>query len=517
MLWLLAIGCGQEEPEQVVEQPQVVEEDPVVLGKEVQALWKPIEKGESKLNRRRFLVWDKNNNGTLDNNTELISVFDNDGNSAFTDGYAMLSHYFDANRDGVLRGEELSKISLWRDVKTPTLFNRTANDIGITLQPLSETDIKEIDLQSPAANFPIVQEPLCVLDSIDSASTTLWVPPLAGPIANECDPKILFCHEPLGITEYINNSGIPIDANASADLPFYPMAQPLESCFPGPSQYLDIRFEDGVAAVTTKPETTDLVDDIPESAEISVAVETNENRTDTQENIETPDNGNTVADSSQDVKKEEFVDEEEIGPSEVILMPKLVFAQTHRFSSETSILVAQTFNDTDALVSSFGDDHAILARTWSGSIRWHPKDPKQCLIDFRISVKGLDPDPDAIRAKYNLEGKLGSGEREDIKQAILTPDQLDADNHPNILFQAYSCTATEGMVKIMGMLTIRGIEREVRFVMKVNLDNGFYAEGTFSVEHSDFDFEPYSAPLGVFRNRQQIRFFFELNSLPLIE
>ena len=151
---------------------------------------------------------------------------------------------------------------------------------------------------------------------------------------------------------------------------------------------------------------------------------------------------------------------------------------------------------------------------WTGSIRWHPTDPKQCLIDFRVSVSGLDPDPPELRSKFNLEGTLDEGQRATIKENILSEAQLNAAKHPNIIFQAYSCSGTNGIIDVTGIMTIRGVEREVRFPMNVTLDKGLQAKGFFTVLHEDFKLDPYEGLLGTIRNKQELKFSFELKSLP---
>ena len=129
------------------------------------------------------------------------------------------------------------------------------------------------------------------------------------------------------------------------------------------------------------------------------------------------------------------------------------------------------------LVRPFSHNHIILARVWSGSIRWHPTDPNQCLIDFRVSVNGLDPDPPNLRIKFGLEGILDEADRNTIKENMLSEAQLNAEAHPNIIFQAYSCSGTKGIIEVTGVMTIRGVEREIRFPMNVSMDDGFKAKG----------------------------------------
>ena len=62
-----------------------------------------------------FLVWDKNGNGLIDDNTEMMSEFDVDGNKRFQNGFEKLAFYFDKDNNGVIEGEELGS-QVWVDI-----------------------------------------------------------------------------------------------------------------------------------------------------------------------------------------------------------------------------------------------------------------------------------------------------------------------------------------------------------------------------------------------------------------
>ena len=62
-----------------------------------------------------FLVWDINGNGIIDDNTEMMSEFDKDGNAAFANGFEKLAHYFDKDNNGIIEGAELKGLMFWVD------------------------------------------------------------------------------------------------------------------------------------------------------------------------------------------------------------------------------------------------------------------------------------------------------------------------------------------------------------------------------------------------------------------
>jgi hypothetical protein len=87
-----------------------------------------------------FLVWDNDKDGKITSSKELFGEFDVDGKKKFKDGYDKLGHYFDANKDGIVKGDELKGLNIWKD----------ANADGITqageLQNLSDHGITSLDI-----------------------------------------------------------------------------------------------------------------------------------------------------------------------------------------------------------------------------------------------------------------------------------------------------------------------------------------------------------------------------------
>ena len=85
--------------------------------------------------------------------------------------------------------------------------------------------------------------------------------------------------------------------------------------------------------------------------------------------------------------------------------------------------------------------------------------------------------------------------------------QLDAENFPQITFRSQSCSGTKKELLVNGELTIRGKSKAVTIPLEIyHGDNSIRAKGTFTAQHSDFGFSPYSAFFGTVKNRQEILF-----------
>ena len=85
-----------------------------------------------------FLVWDKNGNGMIDDNTEMMSEFDEYGNKKFQNGFEKLAFYFDTDDNGVVKGDELKKLKIWIDIDGDAVTDKGE------LVPLSDHGITEI-------------------------------------------------------------------------------------------------------------------------------------------------------------------------------------------------------------------------------------------------------------------------------------------------------------------------------------------------------------------------------------
>ena len=247
MLWLL-IGCGEEILSEEPLSPPA--EEPVVLGQEVQALWAPIEESHSKLSRIRF--WHG-----IEMTTAPLTTIRNSSLSLTPMGPLRFQVGLECWRITLIQIE----MAHWKMKSSlscpygPMWSHRHCSISSANWIPQNSNHSERLrlsdDLQDPEINGPLTWNKLCVIRT-EEAPQSLWVPPNAGPIAEGCDLEVVNCHEPISIIEHIDNDGLAIDATEAEQLPDYPMSQPLESCFPGPSHYLDI--EPNQPSAVTNPQ-----------------------------------------------------------------------------------------------------------------------------------------------------------------------------------------------------------------------------------------------------------------------
>ena len=94
-----------------------------------------------------FLVCDHNGNGIIDDNTEMMSEFDVEGNEAFANGFEKLRHYFDKDGDGIVKGAELNGLKLWvdsdADAQTEAGELKELDEYGLTHIVIPEIGLME--------------------------------------------------------------------------------------------------------------------------------------------------------------------------------------------------------------------------------------------------------------------------------------------------------------------------------------------------------------------------------------
>ena len=93
-----------------------------------------------------LLVWDVDGDNKITSGKELFGEFDTEGNMRFQNGYQKLAHYFDRDKDGFVRGDEVKGLKIWED----------RNGDGVTQQgelvDLAKHGVTSFDVRS--ANKP---------------------------------------------------------------------------------------------------------------------------------------------------------------------------------------------------------------------------------------------------------------------------------------------------------------------------------------------------------------------------
>ena len=190
----------------------------------------------------------------------------------------------------------------------------------------------------------------------------------------------------------------------------------------------------------------------------------------------------------------------------------LVFAvkaepQRYVLDPDKSKLYVQVFKDDSTLAAALAHDHVVLARGWQGKVLVDPEKLAACVVEVTVPVAGLRADLPEMRTLVGYKKMLSDSRQETVGKQMRAKKQLDANNFSQITFRSKSCSGTKKELLVNGELTIRGKSKAVTIPLEIfHSNNSIRAKGTFTAQHSDFGFSPYSAFFGTVKNRPEILF-----------
>ncbi|MBY0278007.1 YceI family protein [Candidatus Binatia bacterium] len=164
--------------------------------------------------------------------------------------------------------------------------------------------------------------------------------------------------------------------------------------------------------------------------------------------------------------------------------------------------------------SAFAHDHVLRATRWQATLD-ASAEPLALRAEVRVDVAALEVDEPATRARHGLDGALSDGDRQQVRDNMLGPGQLDAAAHPEIRFAATRIDRDAERFRLAGELSVHGVTRRVEVPLAIVADGDAYtARGRLRVRQSDFGIRPYSAFLGAVRTQDEVEIVFSLVAVP---
>ena len=181
----------------------------------------------------------------------------------------------------------------------------------------------------------------------------------------------------------------------------------------------------------------------------------------------------------------------------------------------------------EGLAARLSHNHLIVARAYSVRLDFDPEDPEGTEFELEARAPDLVIDDPEERGRWEERvGALGlvdglgapdGSDRRDIRDTMLSDDQLDGERYPIIsarLLRIVTAPRTIGTVEfeyaaeVEVVIHDEAIRREVAVRLAVDGDElSIEAIGEFTFE--EFGIEPYSAFLGSVKNKNE--FFIYLN------
>jgi polyisoprenoid-binding protein YceI len=158
--------------------------------------------------------------------------------------------------------------------------------------------------------------------------------------------------------------------------------------------------------------------------------------------------------------------------------------------------------------ASLAHDHVVRATKFSGKVTLDEAGKPESLgLELVVEAAALVPDEPDARHKYHLPNTpVPENDRKKIQENLLSDEQLDAAKFPTITFKVSKVSREEsGVLQCLGNLTLHGVTKEVLFPITVKAGER-QVEGDASVRFktSDFGVKPYSAALGLIRNKDEV-------------
>ena len=200
--------------------------------------------------------------------------------------------------------------------------------------------------------------------------------------------------------------------------------------------------------------------------------------------------------------------------SALLFGPGVAWSGTFRVDPERTHLAVKLYRE--GVGSPLAHDHVIEATEVTGRVQYDSARPEASSIVVEARTASLRVDEPAARRRLGVEGDLSDGQRADVDKAMRAPDQLDVAQHPTIRFASTRVVPEgDGKLRVTGLLTLRGVTREVSFPATVALESGaLRGRATLSFLQSSFGYRPYRALLGAIRNKDEVTLHVDLAASP---
>lgn len=131
-----------------------------------------------------------------------------------------------------------------------------------------------------------------------------------------------------------------------------------------------------------------------------------------------------------------------------------------------------------------------------------------------IAVDDLEVDRPDWRQDEGFDPDMSDSAIRDTRENMLSAEQLDVANHPQILIESLQITGPPWQPDIEVRITLAGTARDLTVPVALNIDNhNLTATGRFMILQSDFGIEPFSAAGGRLQVADEVLIRFRINAM----
>jgi polyisoprenoid-binding protein YceI len=188
---------------------------------------------------------------------------------------------------------------------------------------------------------------------------------------------------------------------------------------------------------------------------------------------------------------------------------------SYTFDDVDSLIYVQVFKDKEAWGSALAHDHVIRATSWTGSAELDIEDFSSCYLSFEMPVQQLIVDEAGMRDLVGYEQEVSDDDRDEIRDNMLSGDQLNVSAHDAISFVGTNCKGSDDTLLVDGELTVAGGTGQFTVELEMVISDGrLYLQGGINAQHDDFGMTPYSAYGGFVRNNDPLIFTIDVVGEP---
>jgi polyisoprenoid-binding protein YceI len=203
---------------------------------------------------------------------------------------------------------------------------------------------------------------------------------------------------------------------------------------------------------------------------------------------------------------------------------------SYRIVEDESLLAVVTLRA--GVAGRFAHDHLIHAGRYEAELTLDPDEPERSRLALTVPTEELVVDDgtwheevqDRLQELGIMDGPFqdtDAGEREEIREAMLGSDQLEAGAYPEIRLTTGEIRSGEDPEfpwEVEVVLTVRDEERREWAQARLEREDGrILVEGHATFRFTHFGIEPYSAYLGLVRTRDPFHLYLRMVAEPTEE
>lgn len=146
-----------------------------------------------------------------------------------------------------------------------------------------------------------------------------------------------------------------------------------------------------------------------------------------------------------------------------------------------------------------GRKHVFVFERYRGELRFDPADPAGTHVRFVVEANSI----------VCTDTWVSEKDRKKILQVAMD-DMLDAQRHPELVFESSGISGQAGRYRAAGTLTVRGITKPVLVEVTASGSDRLHLEGNALVKLRDYGLKPPSAALGAIGTKDEMIVRFRL-------